>query len=270
MPPRDPNQSTSTPRVLAALDQADVGLALLSASEPAQVEWANATYTARAERAGLEPIALARLIIRSGGSLDLNGLRCRTAVQSLSGQTLLELFPPQETGSRLTQPTERDELTGVLSRRSLQNRIDGWFTARSEQPFAMVFLDLNGFKSVNDRQGHLQGDTCLREVGRRLRRAVRGEDLVGRFGGDEFVLLLAGVTSPTDYEPVAQRLAAEIERPIETQDGPVRVGASLGVAYSSADYPDAESMLAAADRAMYADKPRCDPPADVADPARLG
>lgn len=252
--------------IRSALDRTTVGLALIDGGE---VLWSNAAFDALAGQSGLEKVLLAQKALESEGLLELPGCVCRSSVHAGTTPALVELFPIPE-GAFPSESDERDDLTGVLSRRSLEERTVAWFDARTEHPFALVFLDLDGFKAVNDRQGHLTGDACLREVGQRLGHAVRGADVVGRFGGDEFVLLLAGITSEKDFDPILRRLTGAIERPIATPAGPVQLGASLGAAFSGEAYASPEAMLSAADRAMYAQKQRTQMPADVAESARLG
>ncbi|CAN0354043.1 unnamed protein product, partial [Ectocarpus sp. 4 AP-2014] len=160
---------------------------------------------------------------------------CRVAVHNETSPALVELFPIPKGEAASSGFAECDALTGVLSRRSIEEQTAAWFHSRVERPFAMAFLDLDGFKAVNDRLGHLIGDTCLREVGQRLGHTVRGADVVGRFGGDEFVLLLAGITCEKEFALCCRRLIAAIEQPIETPAGPVQLGASLGAAFSDGD-----------------------------------
>lgn len=237
--------------IRSVLDRATVALALVDAGE---VVWSNAAFAALAEKLGIEKVLLAQRAIDSGSLLRLSGYLCRIVVHKEANPTLVELFPVHEEEAVWSDSAECDDLTGVLSRRSLEEQTAAWFHARAERPFAMAFLDLDGFKAVNDKQGHLIGDTCLREVGQRLSHTVRGADVVGRFGGDEFVLLLAGITCEKEFTPFCRRLIAAIEQPVETPAGPVQLGASLGAAFSGGGYDSPEAMLAAADRAMYAQK----------------
>lgn len=236
--------------------------------------WGNRAYCAVAESAGIDPSELAGRVEACDGFVDLPTGRFRAEAhrigEPVGGQRLIELVPLSDRFEAGGDAADRDDLTGCLRRRRFEQCFADWFGHRDERPFALVFLDLDGFKAVNDRLGHLCGDACLGEVGRRIEHAVRGGDLVGRFGGDEFVLLLAGISGPKPFEPIARRLQEAIGQPIETTGGPASLGVSLGAAYSRDGYADPRAMLDAADRAMYASKGPIDPPDDVAESARLG
>jgi diguanylate cyclase (GGDEF)-like protein len=149
-----------------------------------------------------------------------------------------------------------DSLTGLADRGRLMDRLTRLVQGvqSNGQRFAVLFLDLDGFKEVNDSYGHLVGDEVLQEVGRRLTSCVRAADVVARFGGDEFVVLLDRVASHVEIAPVLRRLEAALERPIAIPQGSVKLGVSVGVALAGVDGSTAEEMISAADRAMYAAK----------------
>ncbi|WP_155858854.1 putative bifunctional diguanylate cyclase/phosphodiesterase [Candidatus Blastococcus massiliensis] len=122
---------------------------------------------------------------------------------------------------------------------------------RSGEMTGLLFVDLDGFKAVNDGHGHAAGDDVLREVSRRLRAAVRPGDVVCRLGGDEFVVLVEPVHSEQDLLELAHRLIETISAPISLEHGHVRIGASVGVAVSRDGGTDADLLFAEADTAAY-------------------
>ncbi|MCX9156285.1 diguanylate cyclase [Niveibacterium sp. 24ML] len=151
---------------------------------------------------------------------------------------------------QLRRSVERDALTDVLSRRAMMARIDGVLADALQAPVALYFVDLDGFKSVNDEFGHGEGDELLVRVGAALQASVRVEDAVGRFGGDEF-LVLAEVRDAAGAEALAQHLLAAI-RNVTALAG--RVSASVGYALAPGDATQAIKLLQCADEAMYAAK----------------
>ncbi|SOC49304.1 diguanylate cyclase (GGDEF) domain-containing protein [Blastococcus aggregatus] len=122
---------------------------------------------------------------------------------------------------------------------------------RSGEMTGLLFVDLDGFKAVNDGHGHAAGDEVLREVARRLRAAVRPGDVVCRLGGDEFVVLVEPVHTEHDLLELAHRLIASVSEPIGVGRGRVRIGASIGVAISRDGSTDADALFAEADTAAY-------------------
>jgi diguanylate cyclase (GGDEF)-like protein len=115
-----------------------------------------------------------------------------------------------------------------------------------------VFIDLDGFKEVNDTFGHLAGDRLLARSAGRLRNAMRSGDTVGRLGGDEFLILLPNVSDVDTAMSIATRLGAELAEPLDVVDGlPVNIRSSIGVAWSDVGTTTADVLVAAADRAMY-------------------
>jgi diguanylate cyclase (GGDEF)-like protein len=116
-------------------------------------------------------------------------------------------------------------------------------------------VDLDYFKAVNDTYGHEAGDLVLREVARVLERAIRRSDVVGRTGGDEFVVLLPGIEGAEKAKEIAASIIAGVSRPIALEDGKVaRIGASVGIAITRDAREPAASLMRRADAAMYAAK----------------
>jgi diguanylate cyclase (GGDEF)-like protein len=146
-----------------------------------------------------------------------------------------------------------DSLTGLPNRRLLLDRIGQAFrrSERTGAPLAIVFIDLGGFKKVNDRYGHDAGDQALIEIGRRIRGAVRTSDTVARLGGDEFVILCEGIDQ-TDGETLMQRVRRDVSEPIDVNGQLVEINVDLGIAFEMVPAEgNASQLLVAADRAMY-------------------
>jgi diguanylate cyclase (GGDEF)-like protein/PAS domain S-box-containing protein len=147
-----------------------------------------------------------------------------------------------------------DELTGLPNRRVLLDRIDHALQRRSPERLAVLFIDLDDFKLVNDSFGHAAGDQLLNAVANRLRSAARRGDTVARLGGDEFVVLCEDVAGAEDVLVVAERLQASLAAPVVVGETRVFVAASIGVALSPA--ASADELLRNADAAMYLAKDR--------------
>jgi diguanylate cyclase (GGDEF)-like protein/PAS domain S-box-containing protein len=146
-----------------------------------------------------------------------------------------------------------DALTGLPNRRLFQERLRETVAnaARYSRRFAVMILDLDRFKEVNDAHGHEAGDRLLRLFAGRLRTLLRKGDLLARMGGDEFVLLLPEVAGEHDVAPVAEKIVAALSEPFLVEGEEVRVTASLGYALHPDDGIDARDLLRRADRAMY-------------------
>ncbi|HVZ12860.1 MAG TPA: EAL domain-containing protein, partial [Bauldia sp.] len=146
-----------------------------------------------------------------------------------------------------------DVLTGLPNRSTLMQRLSGAVeqAKRSGGCVAVIFIDLDRFKLVNDSMGHGAGDTLLKTVADRMMRCVRGSDTVVRLGGDEFVVLLSGPDERSDPKYVLGRLRAAIAEPVEIEGQLFRVTSSIGIARYPADGEDAETLLLNADVAMY-------------------
>ncbi|MTH64805.1 GGDEF domain-containing protein [Paracoccus shanxieyensis] len=148
-----------------------------------------------------------------------------------------------------------DPLTGLMNRRGFEAALDLAARNATATPFALVQLDLDLFKQVNDLHGHGAGDEVLRHVARVLRHETRATDRLGRSGGDEFLLLLINPPCAGDLQNLAKRIIRRIEEPIAAAGVECRVSASMGISLSR-DYKIADPvrMLADADTALYAAK----------------
>jgi diguanylate cyclase (GGDEF)-like protein len=208
-----------------------------------------------------------------GGSVELR-------LQSRSGGLLWvenRYTPIRDTGGRLievegiiTDITERkaaeekiallvgtDPLTNLANRATFLQRIRQEFaaTTRGASPFAILYLDLDYFKPVNDTLGHAAGDELLQEVAVRLNACTRETDLVARLGGDEFAVLQAGIAEPASAGVLAAKIVRSLALPYSLDDNnEVRISASIGICPHSAGSPSADAMLAQADLALYRSK----------------
>jgi len=122
---------------------------------------------------------------------------------------------------------------------------------RRGELLALVLIDLDGFKDINDEWGHAVGDRVLIEVAARLQAFARGSDLVARLGGDEFILLSEGILDRQEVLGLAERLLHVISLPVTLQQQSVSVGASIGISFSDGIEPDIETLMRQADQAMY-------------------
>ena len=158
---------------------------------------------------------------------------------------------------RLERLAHYDSLTALPNRALFFDRLEGAVSrARREgRRFALLYLDLDGFKAINDRYGHDAGDYLLFETARRLRAAIRDSDTAARMGGDEFTVLLEKISRPEDARAVAIKIRAALGETVALPSGSsARIGASIGIAIYPEDGSDVESILKAADAAMYVDK----------------
>jgi diguanylate cyclase (GGDEF)-like protein/PAS domain S-box-containing protein len=151
----------------------------------------------------------------------------------------------------------RDPVTGLLNRRGLDNALAALLgpSKTEPRPLALLLVDLDYFKAVNDTFGHAAGDLVLREVANVLTQSVRRTDIVGRTGGDEFVVLLPGIDGPLKAEEIAANIILGLGRPIPLGDGKLaHIGASVGISLTGPNREPAAALLRRADVAMYAAK----------------
>ena len=160
--------------------------------------------------------------------------------------------------SVIERRADHDGLTGLPNRMLFGDRLTRALAhgRRNDLPVAVMIVDLDRFKGVNDSLGHAAGDELLRQTALRMRAAVRDEDTVARLGGDEFAMLLPHVSGVEGAIAVARRLLAAFTEPIELAGQPVTVSPSIGISLFPQDGDDAESIVAGADAAMYRAKER--------------
>jgi diguanylate cyclase len=160
--------------------------------------------------------------------------------------------------AELAHVARHDGLTGLPNRALFEDRLQHALATADRHGLlvAVYFVDLDGFKRVNDTLGHAAGDVLLRAVARRLERTLRGSDTVARLGGDEFVALAGDLEKPEDALPLARKLLAHLTEPYELGEHQVRITASIGVSIYPNDADGGEAMLRHADVAMYGAKQR--------------
>ena len=147
-----------------------------------------------------------------------------------------------------------DPLTGLANRLLFESRLDMTIarSKRSSEGFAVFFLDLDHFKSVNDTVGHAAGDHVLRQVAERLKATLRGNDTPARFGGDEFALIIEGVKHAEDCRIVAGKIIAQLDQPISLNHKTLLIGVSIGIAPCFSEKTvTREGLMQRADAAMY-------------------
>jgi diguanylate cyclase len=159
----------------------------------------------------------------------------------------------ERANAQLEHVATHDALTGLPNRVLLADRLEQ-ATAQSERysrGFAVLVVDLDRFKSINDSLGHIAGDDMLKEVSRRLAGMLRKADTLARLGGDEFVLVLSEIAGPRDAESVASKVLASLAAPVMLSGIEVQISASIGIGIFPEDGTDAETLLQHADAAMY-------------------
>lgn len=167
-----------------------------------------------------------------------------------------EITERKEEQRRTTRMAYIDSLTELPNRRLLDERLESALALarRHRRTLALMFLDLDNFKQVNDRLGHHVGDRLLKEVARRLRACIRESDTVARNGGDEFVVLLPEISFPEDADQVARKILETLRQPITLEGEELLVPPSIGIAVYPHDALEASLLLKHADEAMYAAK----------------
>jgi diguanylate cyclase (GGDEF)-like protein len=159
---------------------------------------------------------------------------------------------------RMQSVAHHDSLTGLPNRLLFNDRLDQAIrlAKRSSRQFALLYLDLDRFKPVNDALGHAAGDELLQGVATRIRQQVRESDTVARVGGDEFTVILLEIARREEAETVARKIIAALAVPFQlgSRQQSVEIGSSIGIAVYPADARDADAMVKAADAAMYSAK----------------
>lgn len=155
---------------------------------------------------------------------------------------------------QLEHDAQHDSLTGLANRALFNSRLELALASIKRYPssnFAVIFIDLDRFKQINDTLGHMAGDTFLKEVSTRISSCIRGHDLLARLGGDEFVVLFDNFDKPSDVEEISSRIINSIAMPFNIESKDMYSGASIGITYIESGYQSADEILRDADAAMY-------------------
>ncbi|HEV3455994.1 MAG TPA: EAL domain-containing protein [Thermoanaerobaculia bacterium] len=184
---------------------------------------------------------------------NLNWLDGRDGEPELIDGTVVDITQRKVAESRIVYQAYHDALTDLPNRLLFHDRLTQALAqaSRHDHGLAVLFMDLDQFKLVNDTLGHSAGDRLLQQLALRLTRAVRAEDTVARVGGDEFTILLPHIAQPGDAARVAQNILAAVAVPAEVEDQRIYLTTSIGISIFPADGYDAEGLLTSADIAMY-------------------
>ncbi len=205
-------------------------------------------FVVRKESIGIVELGSARVDAFTGRDIELARLLALEAAVTFDNARLYD---------ELRLLAYRDSLTGLANRARLQDRVDHALErlrGRSTNHAALLFIDLDNFKQLNDRFGHAKGDQALQVIADRIRMIVRPGDTAGRLGGDEFAVLLEDVDSTDTVAAVCERLLEGLAQPVDLGDVAPIVGASIGFAMSGPDVQSSDDLLRNADIAMYAAK----------------
>jgi len=192
-------------------------------------------------------------LLRVRDEIEQRVVERTTTLTASNRQLQAEVFERMEAEQRVWHIAHHDALTGLPNRSLLHDRLDQALTqaTRSEHRLAVMFLDLDRFKSVNDTLGHHVGDQLLMHVAERLREAVRAVDIVSRLGGDEFVVILPEIQDAGDATRVAQKIIAALAPPITLEGSLLHATPSIGISIFPDHGSEAYGLMKHADTAMY-------------------
>ena len=199
------------------------------------------------------------VLVRKRGGGSFPAWAVLTAVRDATGTvghyifSCLDISDRKASEEQVRYLAHHDLLTGLPNRGVAERRLREAMqqSTRTGQPVAVLFIDLDRFKTINDSLGHQTGDALLKLVAQRLRESIRDADVVSRFGGDEFVVLLNGVTGSGEALQIAQRLLAALRAPCLIETLELNVSCSIGIAMFPDDAADMDELMRHADTAMY-------------------
>jgi diguanylate cyclase (GGDEF)-like protein/PAS domain S-box-containing protein len=195
----------------------------------------------------------AEAVSRARDELEVRVLERTAELAGANAQLQGEIVERRQAEARVHHMAYHDTLTGLPNRALLADRLDRAMLSaqRSERRLAVMFLDLDRFKTINDSLGHLTGDQLLKEVASRLCRAVRASDTVARLGGDEFVVLVPGIRSIEEASRVAEKIIEALAVPFPLEGRMLHITPSIGICVYPDDGEDVETLMRHADGAMY-------------------
>jgi diguanylate cyclase (GGDEF)-like protein/PAS domain S-box-containing protein len=197
-------------------------------------------------------------VVKPAGTLTWISLSSRAALDEHDRPrgaiaTFTDISEQRTILERLQHQAHHDQLTDLANRRLFHKELDRAISRAQRHgcAVALVYMDLNGFKQINDTLGHHAGDTVLRTLAERMTAAIREDELISRYGGDEFVALLSMLRDPShEVQAFSERVRVTLAEPIQVEAATVRVGASLGASVYPHDGSTAEQLLHHADAAM--------------------
>lgn len=201
------------------------------------------------------------LFVKKDGTrypIELSGVAIVWQGEPATLNMVTDISVRKEAEHKLQYLAHHDSLTGLPNRFLLHERLKQaiLLAHRTGQPLAVMYMDLNGFKKVNDTYGHEVGDVLLQQVAGRIRSLLRDSDTLARMGGDEFVILLPRITQSQDVQQATERIRAAMAPLFRINDHVLHCNFSLGVAHYPRDGTTAQALLRQADSEMYADKHR--------------
>ncbi|MEK6245829.1 MAG: EAL domain-containing protein [Pseudomonadota bacterium] len=199
--------------------------------------------------AGTQPLGVMEFFSRKIAQPDEALLQVVRAIGSQIGQFVVR----NQAEERVRHLAHFDELTGLPNRSLFNQRLSHALARarRADEPLAILFIDLDRFKNINDTLGHEAGDRALKEIAQRLRGCLREVDTVSRLGGDEFVVLIEGPPRPADVAEVAQKILTAVARPVLLEAQEFHLTASIGISTCPGDSNDLQGLMKNADIAMY-------------------
>jgi diguanylate cyclase (GGDEF)-like protein len=204
-------------------------------------------------RAGGTMQAEFRLILPSGAVRWMRSQWMLMPGSELTRATgaMIDITSEREMLLEMMRRAHHDSLTGLLNRASLYESLEKLIAAHSDCALAVVYIDLDLFKEINDNLGHAAGDAVLQHVATQIATSIRESDLAARVGGDEFVIVLPGISDPAEARRSAVAATDAIGRPVSVGGKSLRVEASLGISIYGRDAADTDSLLKIADESMY-------------------